>query len=95
MMFIRKKNEDKLEVLIEELSTEMSGKDGASEEYTKMVDNMVKLNEASVDKRKLGVSKDTLLIVGGNLLGILIIMAYEKKDIISTQAMKFISKGRV
>lgn len=41
------------------------------------------------------VSPDTLLIVGANLLGIVLILYYEKLDIISTKALGFVIKGRV
>jgi len=41
------------------------------------------------------ISPDTLLIVGANLLGILLILNYERLDIISTKALGFVIKGRV
>ena len=41
------------------------------------------------------VSPDTLLIVGANLLGIILILKYEKLDIISSRAINFVMKGRV
>lgn len=41
------------------------------------------------------VSPDTLMIVGGNLLGIVLILNFEKLDIISTKALGFVLRGRV
>ena len=41
------------------------------------------------------ISPDTLLIVGANLLGILLILNYERLDIISTKALGFVIRGRV
>lgn len=41
------------------------------------------------------ISSDTLLIVCGNLLGILLILNHEKLDIISSKALGFVIKGRV
>lgn len=41
------------------------------------------------------VSPDTLLIVGANLLGIMLILNHERLDIISTKALGFVIKGRV
>lgn len=41
------------------------------------------------------ISPDTLLIVGANLLGILLILNHERLDIISTKALGFVIKGRV
>ena len=41
------------------------------------------------------ISPDTILIVGANLLGILLILNHERLDIISTKALGFVIKGRV
>lgn len=38
---------------------------------------------------------DTLLIVGGNLAGILLILNFEKLDIVRSKALGFVLKGRV
>lgn len=47
------------------------------------------------NKTKVVFSPDTLLIVGANLLGILLILNYEKLDIVSSKAVSFILKARV
>ena len=41
------------------------------------------------------VSPDTILIIVGNLAGILLILKYEKLDIITSKALGFVIKGRV
>ena len=38
---------------------------------------------------------DTLLVVGGNLIGILLILNFERMDIIRSKAISFVLKGRV
>lgn len=50
-------------------------------------------NELSKGEWK--ISPDTVLVVAGNLLGILLILTYEKADIITSKAINFILKGRV
>jgi hypothetical protein len=45
------------------------------------------------DKEKL--SRDTIALVVGNLLGIVLILNYEKTDIIRTKALGFVMRGRV
>lgn len=47
------------------------------------------------NKTKVVFSPDTLLIVGANLIGILLILNYEKLDIVSSKAVSFILKARV
>lgn len=41
------------------------------------------------------IKPDTLLVVGGNLLGILLILNFERLDIVRSKAMGFVLKGRV
>lgn len=38
---------------------------------------------------------DTLLVVGGNLMGILLILNFERLDIVRSKALSFVLKGRV
>lgn len=41
------------------------------------------------------ISPDTLVTVGGSLLTVLLILNFEKLNIVSTKALGFIIKGRV
>jgi len=47
------------------------------------------------NQTKVVISPDTLLIVGANLVGILLILNYEKLDVMSSKAVSFILKARV
>lgn len=95
MKFTKNENKSKLDEVIDDLLNQMEGKDGDSKEYEKMSDNLSKLYEAKSKMKRFDINPETLLVVGGNILGILIILAYEEKNIISSKAMKFIGKGRV
>ncbi len=46
-------------------------------------------------KRQWKVSPDTLLTVGGSLLGILCILNFEKGSILTSKALTFVTRGRV
>lgn len=48
-----------------------------------------------LSKNSWKISPDTVLVVAGNLLGILLILTYEKTDFITSKAINFILKGRV
>lgn len=48
-----------------------------------------------LSKGNWNVSPDTLLVVGGNLVGILLILNFEKLDIVRSKAIGFVLKGRV
>lgn len=43
----------------------------------------------------LGISPDTAIVVLANLIGLLLIINYEKSDILTSKAVQFIMRGRV
>lgn len=45
------------------------------------------------DKRR--ISPDTMLIVGGNLVGIIMVLGYEKANVLTSKALGMILRGRV
>ena len=53
---------------------------------------MEKRNEL---RNKRRISPDTIAIIGGNLLGILLILEHERSHVIATKALGFIIRGRV
>jgi hypothetical protein len=60
-------------------------------EYDETLDKIERLHKLrSHEKDGFKVSPDTLVLVFGNLIGILLIMNYEKLDVISTKAFSFI-----
>lgn len=83
-----------LDNTITELMNDMKAMDGDSEEYATCInrlERLYKLKEKNSPKR---VSPDTWLIVGGNLVGILIIVIYEHGHVITSKAMNQVGKLR-
>lgn len=85
-----------LEKAIEDLFLDMSGRDGDSEEYARMVEQMntlYKLKE--VDNNKTSVKREWAKIIipaAGSFLGILAIVGHERTSVITSQGMKFIQQ---
>ena len=67
---------------------EMYGPD--SDEYPKLVSYLERLTQAQAETRKQRVNLDTLIPVAGNLLGILIIVAYEQKHVMVSKGLMFL-----
>lgn len=63
-------------------------------EYPKQIVYLQRLNDLKTQKRDKRVSPDTMAIVLGNLIGILIIVAYEQKHIMKSTSMNFIMKPK-
>ena len=66
-----------------------------SKEYTETVDNLERLYKAKSLDSGNQISKDTIVIVAGNLLGIGLILSFEQLNVITSKAMGMVLKGRV
>lgn len=58
-----------------------------SEEYPKLMDRLERLNKIKAEERPGRVSRDTVVMVAGNLLGILVIVAYEQKHVFTSKGL--------
>lgn len=72
-----------LDPLIDALQDEMHATELLSEEYQTLLARLERLYDIKAKERQEPVSRDTLLMVAGNLLGILTIVAYEQKHLMS------------
>jgi len=94
-MSSRKKTEEHLDVLIERVVSDMELYGPDSEEYTNLVKHLETLNRMKASKWWTRLSWDTVLIVLGNLLGILIIVAYEERNVITSKALSMTQKTKL
>lgn len=94
-MFARKPNETSgLDALIDKVQLKMLDMDCVTDQYATMVDRLsklYKLKEAALPKR---VSYDTWAALAGNLLGIILILNYEKTGVVTSKAIGFVSRLR-
>jgi hypothetical protein len=86
---MKRKVKDQQEQIFEKMSVE-----GIS------LDEWEDLNEkyrvySEMVKPSWKITPDTLVVVAGNLMGILLILNFEKMDIIRSKAISFVLKGRV
>jgi len=81
-----------LELAIDELLRELSDVTADSTEYATMVDQLVKLHAMKTQEGRPRISADTLASILANLGGILIIVGYEQKHILTSKALPFIRR---
>jgi hypothetical protein len=86
--------ETELDRVIADLREQMVGVSADSDEYAEMTKNFVKIYAMKADERPKRVSPDTVLLVTGNLLGILMIVGHERAHVITSKAIGFIGKAR-
>jgi hypothetical protein len=94
-MLGKKPNDEiqKLNTVIDRVLSDMIDYGPDSPEYPQLRKELSKLyalRDKTTSKRRY--SPDTLLLVGGNLLGIFIIVAYEHGHVITTKALSYIKK---
>ena len=63
-------------------------------EYSALMTHLERLNEMKAQERRTRVSPDTIAIVAGNLLGILIIVAYEQKHVMVSKGLGFVIRAK-
>ena len=91
----KKDKRTNLEKEIDSLLEAMYDVDASSDEYTKMSENLERLYRAKACERNREISPDTIALIAGNLLGIVLILGYEKANVITSKALGFVVKGRV
>lgn len=89
----KKKSREDLQRQIDAVLVDMETYGPDSKEYPTLIENLerlTKLQQSTTVRRK--VSPDTVMIVLGNLLGILVIVAYEQNHVIRSKAKDFTLK---
>jgi hypothetical protein len=83
--------ESELERAIRSLISEVNG----TEDYARKLANVERLYEMLDKNASSSVSKDVLATVGGNLLGIFMIIKNESVNVITSKALSFVIRPRI
>ena len=94
-LLTKKDKKSNLDKAIDKVHLKMETLEPDSDEYGKANENLSKLYEAKAIQAKDGFSKDTLLVVTGNLLGLLLVLNYERLGIITSKALGMLIRSRV
>lgn len=65
-----------------------------SNDYVKMLNTVERLHDLMDTKNPSSVSKDALLNVGANLLGIFMIIKHEHVNVVTSKALSFVIRSR-
>lgn len=82
----------KLEEVIDQTLDDIRQYPPGSEEYEASVNTLIKIYEVKAQDKPNRVSPDTLATVAANLLGIAIIVGYERMNIMTSKAMNFVTR---
>jgi hypothetical protein len=94
IMFTKKSKADMLlEGEIESVLRHLSVSGVDSPEYPRAIDHLTDLYALKGDTPDR-VKKDTMALIAGNLMGILMILKHERMDIITSKALSFVIRTR-
>lgn len=79
-----------LETEIDRAVRELKKHAVGSDEYAKIVDHIVALQVVKEEEKSDPLSKDTLAVVGANLLSIIMIIKHEHVNVIASRAMQLL-----
>jgi hypothetical protein len=92
-MFRKPKTSTKLDEAIDALLEQIAGLPYDPKETPLMIDQVSKLEKLRSTQAPR-VSPDTLMIVGGNILGIVLILHFERVNVVTSKALAFVMKLR-
>lgn len=72
----------------------MDNSDVLSEEYSTLIRHLERFHDIKEKEQPDPVSRDTIALVAGNLLGILLIVAYEQKHVMTSKGFSQIIRPR-
>lgn len=91
--FIPKPHDIALDAAISEVLVEMNGLNADSEEYAAAADQLVKLMKLKKEMNpSWRPSPDALVGAAGSVLGIVLILHFEKLGVITSKALSFVTK---
>lgn len=94
MLSNRPRNDQRLLDRITNLESELDNYEGHSAEYSAITDQLVKLYKVKDTQVPSRISPDTIAMIAANLGGILLILSYERANVVTSKAMGFVSKLR-
>lgn len=84
------KFDDEIDRLLEVLNMN----DPEEEEYQKVMDRLDQLMKIKTCERPSRISWDTALVVAGNLLGVILVLKYERLHIVTSKAMTMVIRPK-
>jgi hypothetical protein len=93
-MFTGVKKPTALETALDRALETLSEKTVGTDEYVRTLEAVTELHKMKEAEKPSQVSPDTMLLVGANLVGILLIIRHEHVNVITSRAMNTLIKPR-
>jgi len=93
--FLQPKGLKALDEEILRLTNQLRNTNPVNEDYVKISDNLKVLCEARSKYDRASISPEVLLGVATNILGLLIVLNFEKANVITSKAISFLWKAKI
>jgi hypothetical protein len=94
-MFNFNKKKEPIDLEIERVLEQLAKMDADSPKYKMAVDNLKVLHEARSCKDNAAISMDVIVMAVTNIVGILLVLDYERLHVFTSKAIGFVVKGRL
>lgn len=91
-MFQKPESEDRIEAAINRVLLEMQTTSLDSQKFATLTNRLTELSALKANNAKSKMSRDTMLTVGANITGILLILYFERVEIVGSKALTFVKK---
>jgi hypothetical protein len=92
-MFSRRVESD-LDLAINRAVRDLKNHNLGSEPYLTALQMATELTKLKKEQKSSAISKDTLAVVGGNLLGIFMVIKHESVNVVTSRAMSLLLKPK-
>lgn len=75
---------------IARLTAKLGTMNPLDDDYSKLLELISKLTKARAEKNERAISMDTILTIGANIAGLLLVLNYERLNVISTKALTMV-----
>lgn len=93
-MFQKHTANAELQEAIDRLLLAMKDSDPTSDEYASLAARLTELTKIKPQTARIHVSQDTLATISANLIGIWLILHYERVNLVGSKALSFVQKLR-
>ena len=80
---------------IDSILLQMEQEEGNSPEFDGLLTQLERLYKLQAPEKARRVSPDAIVAVAGNLLGIVLILNYERINVVTSKALSFVIKSKI
>lgn len=94
-MFGRRPHTEQIDELMTQLTQHMKTYGPDTPEFLAALSQLERLNDLKGEPPRRRINPDTLVLAGANIVGILIMVGYERMHVVTTKALGFLNQPKI